>query len=236
MVLDEINLSRPEQFFADFLSAAGAADGQRRLTLVNDPVSERAAAHGRRAAPADPAERVVHRHREPRREHRRVRGQDLRPRTRDGDAAQDRGGALHGRAKGERSPISYEAAWRRLRGGGRQEAAVQKATRGCEGPLRGRPPEALPRRLGQPPGAPARPLPARRRRVGRLIGEAMDHLLVTKVLRKLKDRHDVRATALEELRDKLQTAWEKPRRTNPPERCVALIDTRSPRRRARSWS
>jgi hypothetical protein len=52
----------------------------------------------------------------------------------------------------------------------------------------------------------------------------MDHLLVTKVLRKLKDRHDVRAAGLEELSTKLQTAWEKLDKANPPERCVALID------------
>ena len=40
MVLDEINLSRPEQFFADFLSALEQPVGERRLTLVNDPVSQ----------------------------------------------------------------------------------------------------------------------------------------------------------------------------------------------------
>jgi len=45
-----------------------------------------------------------------------------------------------------------------------------------------------------------------------------------KALRKLKDRHDVRAAALEELSTKLQTAWDKLDTGNPPERCVALID------------
>ena len=52
----------------------------------------------------------------------------------------------------------------------------------------------------------------------------MDHLLVTKVLRKLKDRHDVRATSLEELSEQLLTTWDKLDKKNPPERCIALID------------
>jgi hypothetical protein len=59
---------------------------------------------------------------------------------------------------------------------------------------------------------------------GGTVGEAMDHLLVTKVLRKLKDRHDVRATALEELREKLTKAWGNLDGASEPERCVALID------------
>ena len=52
----------------------------------------------------------------------------------------------------------------------------------------------------------------------------MDHLLVTKVLRKLKDRHDVRATALEELSDQLFTTWDELDKKNPPERCIALLE------------
>ncbi len=56
------------------------------------------------------------------------------------------------------------------------------------------------------------------------VGEAMDHLLVTKVLRKLRDRYDVRASALEEFSKQLLSAWDKLDRTNPPERCVALIE------------
>jgi hypothetical protein len=59
---------------------------------------------------------------------------------------------------------------------------------------------------------------------GGSVGEAMDHLLVTKVFRKLKDRHDVRATALEELSESLQKAWERLDVSNPPERCVALLE------------
>ncbi len=88
MVLDEINLSRPEQFFADFLSALEQPIKDRRLTLVDDAVATPPGAWSA-AGISDPAERVVCRHGQPRREHGRARGQDLRPRARHGDAAQD---------------------------------------------------------------------------------------------------------------------------------------------------
>jgi len=52
----------------------------------------------------------------------------------------------------------------------------------------------------------------------------MDHLLVTKVLRRLKDRHDVRATALEELREQIFKSWDELDESNLPERCLALIE------------
>ena len=54
------------------------------------------------------------------------------------------------------------------------------------------------------------------------IGEAIDHLLVTKVLRKLKDRHDIRVDALEQLHEQLVTDWRKLDATRP-ERCLDLL-------------
>jgi hypothetical protein len=59
---------------------------------------------------------------------------------------------------------------------------------------------------------------------GGSTGEAIDHLLATKVLRKLKDRHDVRATALEELLALILTGWDNLDKSNPPEQCCALIE------------
>jgi hypothetical protein len=52
----------------------------------------------------------------------------------------------------------------------------------------------------------------------------MDHLLHTKVLRKLKDRHDVRAAALEDFQAQLMDYWDKLDKANPPERCMVLIE------------
>ncbi|OJH33923.1 hypothetical protein [Cystobacter ferrugineus] len=40
IILDEINLSRVEQYFADFLSALEQPENKRRLTLLNDPATE----------------------------------------------------------------------------------------------------------------------------------------------------------------------------------------------------
>ena len=54
-------------------------------------------------------------------------------------------------------------------------------------------------------------------------GEAMDHLLATKILRKLKDRHDVRVDALEQLRDQLFADWAALDQT-PPDRCIDLLE------------
>jgi hypothetical protein len=58
---------------------------------------------------------------------------------------------------------------------------------------------------------------------GGTIGEAMDHLLVTKILRKLKDRHDVRVDALEQLQAQLMDDWSGLDGTLP-ERCIDLLE------------
>ena len=57
---------------------------------------------------------------------------------------------------------------------------------------------------------------------GGSIGEAIDHLLQTKVLRKLKDRHDVRPKALEDFRGILEKLWK--RLDGTPERSLDLLD------------
>ncbi|WP_293270525.1 hypothetical protein [Nannocystis sp.] len=57
---------------------------------------------------------------------------------------------------------------------------------------------------------------------GGTIGEAIDHLLVTKILRKLKDRHDIRVDALEQLQAQLTEDWKGLDGTQP-ERCIDLL-------------
>ena len=47
------------------------------------------------------------------------------------------------------------------------------------------------------------------RQAGGSIGEATDYILESKLLRKLKDRHDTRVEDIRELRDKIQNFWEK---------------------------
>jgi hypothetical protein len=226
MVLDEVNLSRPEQFFADFLSALEQPMDARRLTLVNDPVSSapRLMVEGRHL-PIPPNVWFVGtaNHDESTAEF--------------ADKTYDRAHVMEMPRKTEaahfqveerrhRNPISYqklEAVF--ADAADKQARNVQSATRW----LRTAPfADSLGKRFRVGWGNRLEHQLARYLPVvveaGGSVGEAMDHLLVTKVLRKLKDRHDVRATALEELSEQLLTTWDKLDKKNPPERCIALID------------
>jgi len=226
MVLDEVNLSRPEQFFADFLSALEQPMDARRLTLVNDPVSSapRLMVEGRHL-PIPPNVWFVGtaNHDESTAEF--------------ADKTYDRAHVMEMPRKTEaahfqveerrhRNPISYqklEAVF--ADAADKQARSVQSATRW----LRTAPfADSLGKRFRVGWGNRLEHQLARYLPViveaGGSVGEAMDHLLVTKVLRKLKDRHDVRATALEELSEQLLTTWDKLDKKNPPERCIALIE------------
>ena len=226
MVLDEINLSRPEQFFADFLSALEQPMDKRRLTLVNDPVSNapRLMDDGRHL-PIPPNVWFIGtaNHDESTSEfadktYDRAHVMEM---PRNTEAAH-----FTVEQKGERTPISYldlEANFDMA--SKNQEAAVKKASAWLR---RAAFTEDLQKRFRVGWGNRLEQQLARYLPVvvesGGTIGEAMDHLLVTKVLRKLKDRHDVRATALEELREKLLKAWSSLDSANLPERSFALID------------
>jgi len=226
MVLDEINLSRPEQFFADFLSALEQPMNKRRLTLLNDPITNapKLMVDGRHL-PIPPNVWFIGtaNHDESTAEfadktYDRAHVMEMPRKT---EAAH-----FKAEAKGQRNPISYrnlEDAFEMA--AKHQEQAVQKATHW----LRKAPfAEDLQHRFRVGWGNRLELQLARYLPVvvesGGTIGEAMDHLLVTKVLRKLKDRHDVRATALEELREKLTKAWSDLDASTSPERSVALID------------
>lgn len=226
MVLDEINLSRPEQFFADFLSALEQPMDARRLTLVNDPVNQapRLMSDGRHL-PIPPNVWFVGtaNHDESTAEfadktYDRAHVMEMPRKTEAAHfAVQERG---------PRNALSYE----KLEAAFNEAAAARaEATKKATSWLRKAPfADDLQGRFRVGWGNRLENQLARYLPVvvesGGSIGEAMDHMLVTKVLRKLKDRHDVRATALEELSTKLQTAWDKLDNENPPERCVALID------------
>lgn len=225
MVLDEINLSRPEQFFADFLSALEQPTEARRLTLVNDPVTNapRLMVDGRHL-PIPPNVWFVGtaNHDESTAEfadktYDRAHVMEMPRKT---EAAQ-----FCVEARGPRNAVSYEkldAAFAEAME--KQAVAVREATSW----LRSAPFAAsLGERFRVGWGNRlehqlARYLPVILE-AGGTVGEAMDHLLVTKILRKLKDRHDVRAAALEELNEQLLRSWESLDRASLPERCDALI-------------
>lgn len=226
MVLDEINLSRPEQFFADFLSALEQPMESRRLTLVNDPVTNapRLMVDGRHL-PIPPNVWFVGtaNHDESTAEfadktYDRAHVMEMPRKTEAAHfAVQERG---------PRNPLSYERLETAFNGAAEAQAgAVQRATDW----LRSAPfANDLQQRFRVGWGNRLENQLARYLPVvvesGGSIGEAMDHLLVTKVLRKLKDRHDVRAAALEQLSNSLQMAWDKLDQAHPPERCAALIE------------
>lgn len=62
------------------------------------------------------------------------------------------------------------------------------------------------------------------------VREAMDHLLATKVLRKVCNRYEIRSSRIAALRDELKRVWEDAKvwpsqdPTGAPERCVALLN------------
>lgn len=226
MVLDEVNLSRPEQFFADFLSALEQPMANRKLTLVNDPVSNAPKLMvGGRHLPIPPNVWFV------------GTANHDESTVQFADKTYDRAHVMEmPRAteaaqfeideKGRRNPISFE----------QLEAAFQNAeekrakeTRKAVQWLRDVPfAETLERRFRVGWGNRLEQQLSRYLPVvveaGGSVGEAVDHLLETKVLRKLKDRHDVRATALEELNEALLDSWSKLDKDSLPERCNALIE------------
>jgi hypothetical protein len=57
---------------------------------------------------------------------------------------------------------------------------------------------------------------------GGSLGEALDHILSTKVMKKVEGRHSVRTDILSELSDKIQTEW--PDSDNPPSKTLKKIE------------
>ncbi len=226
MVLDEINLSRPEQFFADFLSALEQPMDKRRLTLVNDPVTNapKLMVDGRHL-PIPPNVWFIGtaNHDESTAEfadktYDRAHVMEMPRKTEAAHFTVD--------TKGQRNSISYKQLEDAFEAAAiSRKTAIDSATTW----LRRAPfADDLQQRFRVGWGNRLEHQLARYLPVvvdsGGTVGEAMDHLLATKVLRKLKDRHDVRATALEELREKLTKAWGNLDGASEPERCVALID------------
>ncbi|MBZ4370768.1 hypothetical protein [Corallococcus sp. AS-1-6] len=227
IVLDEINLSRPEQFFADFLSALERPVAARRLTLLTDPLTNapRLMIEGRHL-PIPPNVWFIGtaNHDETTAEfadktYDRAHMMEMPRKT---EVAH-----FNAEERGKRNAISYEKLQATFAEAAvAQDAAVQKATQWLRKASFA---EDLQQRFRVGWGNRLEHQLAQYLPVvvesGGSVGEAMDHLLVTKVLRKLKDRHDVRATALEELRAKLEAAWDRLDGSSLPERCVNLIDT-----------
>lgn len=225
IVLDEINLSRVEQFFADFISALELPEDERRLTLLPDPLANppRLLSEGRHL----PIPRNVWfigtaNHDESTTEfadktYDRAHVMEL-PR---------RPASFSPVAKRERSPISLAKLNELFADAQKQheksttsvlswlhdsELATQLDRRfriGWGNRLRRDAERFVPVVVG----------------LGGSVAESLDHLLASKVLRKLRDRHDVRPRALEEVKELLLKEWGKlPKHSGLPTKCLAVID------------
>ncbi len=64
---------------------------------------------------------------------------------------------------------------------------------------------------------------------GGSLGEATDHLVATKLLRKLSGRFDLNASQLKEFQAHLRQVWEKFDKSNPPEKCDDLLNRETKR-------
>lgn len=60
---------------------------------------------------------------------------------------------------------------------------------------------------------------------GGTIGEATDHLLATKILRKIKNRYDIPASYLRELKEQLTVFWDDLDHQNSPVKSLNIINT-----------
>ena len=58
---------------------------------------------------------------------------------------------------------------------------------------------------------------------GGTVGEATDHILATKLLRKIRDRHDNRPEAIIALRECIQSGWSLLCKKHEPRRSLALL-------------
>lgn len=226
IVLDEINLSRPEQFFADFLSALEQPTDARRITLLNDPLADapKLMVEGRHlpippnvwfvgtanhdettAAFADKTYDRAHVMEMPRKtEDAQFEVLDKRARRPISFGGLER--AFADAQREHTDAVAHATGWLR------REEFVEKLGKRFRVGWGNRLEQQLSRYLPVVVAA------------GGSVGEAVDHLLETKVMRKLRDRHDVRAPDLEQLQKDLLDAGDRLDKANPLERCDALIE------------
>lgn len=227
IVLDEINLSRPEQFFADFLSVLEKPQSDQRITLLTDPAgSPPKLMVGGRHLPIPPNVWFV--------------GTANQDESTIGfaDKTYDRAHVMEmprktaaarfeiERSHHRRSPIGVESLKAAFDDAARRhEKTTRRALDWLESSQAIR---SLDDRFGIGWGNRLENQAARFIPVvvecGGDVGEAMDHLLCTKLLRKLRDRHDVRTMPLEKFRDQLFDEWSELTEGSTPDRSHALLE------------
>ena len=65
---------------------------------------------------------------------------------------------------------------------------------------------------------------------GGTLGEAADHLLATKILRKIRDRYDLKREDMLALQKQLEATWRLLDSNNPPSKSLSIIENEINRR------
>ncbi|MFC1580058.1 AAA family ATPase [Thermodesulfobacteriota bacterium] len=222
IVLDEMNLSHPEQYFADLLSALELDENRRELVLMTSPVDPvpRLLLEGRKLSiPSNVWFVGTANHDETTKDfadktYDRSHVMEL-PRNPDHFVVKD---------YESREPVSYEALkeafsesekrhrkkadeayaflWEELR-----EIMGKRFNIGWGNRLERQMKSFVPVVIS----------------AGGSIGEATDHILSTKLLRKIRNRHDNRPEDLIALRDSINEAWDRLDKKNSPMRSLGVV-------------
>jgi hypothetical protein len=222
VVLDEMNLSHPEQYFSDLLSAMEQKLEDRKLVLMTHAVHP-APALLREGAGLPVPPNVLF-----------VGTANHDETTKDfADKTYDRAHVMEFphrptpfevRPMGPRNPISYSALISAFETAIREkrataEAAIKYLNEQLRDPLSqwfqvGWGPRLEKQMERYVPVVVA---------AGGTTGEAVDHILAMRLLRKLKSRHDNRPEHLEGLRQRIETTWITLGKGSQPRRSIALL-------------
>lgn len=224
IVLDEMNLSRPEQFFADFLSALEQPEDKRSLTLHSDaiPKAPKLLQHDGKELPIPPNVWFV------------GTANHDESTIEFADKTYDRAHVMEMPRKSkadvfplqimsERPPISYKQFQSTLKTSlENYKSNATKATEWLEEQLA---PTLNAYQIGWGDRLKMQietyvPMVVA---LGGTLGEAMDHIVCTKILRKLKGRYDISVPALKRFQDTFLELWEHLDTQNFPEKCNEFL-------------
>lgn len=207
IVLDEVNLSRPEQYFADLISLLEQPEGERRLELISQRIepSPKGLLNGRFLKLPDNVWFVgTANHDETTLE--------IADKTYDRSHVMElpRQRQIFTPEKDSKDfyPVSFDTLQRVFRLAEQKhekqaEEALLWLDKNLRDPLYGLFNIGWGNRLERQARSFIPVIIA----AGGDVGEAMDHLLATRLFRRIRDRHDVRSKAYEQLDNTLQNAW-----------------------------
>ena len=226
IVLDEMNLSRPEQFFADFLSALEQPEDERSLTLHSDaiPGAPKLLQQDGKELPIPPNVWFI------------GTANHDESTIEFADKTYDRAHVMEMPRKSkddvfklepmsERDPISHTKFQSRLKTSVKKyESEATAATMWLEDQLA---PKLNAYQIGWGDRLKMQietyvPMIVS---LGGTLGEAMDHIVCTRILRKLKGRYDISVDSLKRFLDELLELWDELDGETYPEKCEAFLNS-----------